>query len=203
MAEEHEAAIPDLGPAAAAVAAVVRGVRDEDLGRPTPCPGTSVAAMLVHLAGLSAAFTAAAGHGPVPGGDQPPPAPDGSELDPGFRESIPVGLADLARAWRDPDAWTGMTRVGGVDLPRQVAGMVALDEVVVHGWDLAVASGQPFDCDPAALEAVHAFLQESVAQNPQGSPGLFGPPVPVAPDAPLVDRAVGLAGRDPAWRPPR
>jgi hypothetical protein len=57
---------PDLTQTAAVVADVVRGVSDEDLGRPTPCPGTSVAAMLDHVAGLTMAFTAAATSRPPP-----------------------------------------------------------------------------------------------------------------------------------------
>lgn len=36
---------------------------------------------------------------------------------------------------------------GGVDLPRQVAGLVALDEVVLHGWDVAKATGQPYNVE--------------------------------------------------------
>jgi uncharacterized protein (TIGR03086 family) len=191
---------PDLDPATAAVAAVVRGVRDEDLDRPTPCPGTSVAAMLDHLAGLALAFAAAGRHEPVPGGDRPP-APDAARLDPAFRESVPERLAELGRAWRDPGAWTGTTRVGGVDLPREVAGLVALDEVVVHGWDLAVATGQPYDPPLPAVEGALGFVGPSVAAAPQGTPGLFGPPVPVADDAPPLHRLLGLTGRDPGWRP--
>jgi uncharacterized protein (TIGR03083 family) len=73
MTEDQQAgARPGLGEAVSLVAGLVRGVADDDLGRPTPCPGTSVAAMLDHLAGLTMAFTAAARHEPVPGGDQPP-----------------------------------------------------------------------------------------------------------------------------------
>jgi hypothetical protein len=30
---------------------------------------------------------------------------------------------------------------------------------------------------------------------------LFAPPVPVADDAPLLDRVVALAGRTPTWTP--
>jgi uncharacterized protein (TIGR03086 family) len=105
----------------------------------------------------------------------------------------------LASAWRDEAAWQGMTQAGGLELPAQVAGIVALNEVVVHGWDIAVASGQPYACEPSLLQAAYEFVQSSVAANPQGSPGLFGPPVPVPDSAPLLDRLIGLTGRDPAW----
>lgn len=43
----------------------------------------------------------------------------------------------MAGAWKDPAAWTGMTRAGGVDLPGEIAAAVAADELVLHGWDLA------------------------------------------------------------------
>jgi uncharacterized protein (TIGR03086 family) len=94
-----------------------------------------------------------------------------------------------------------MTEAGGVEMPGEVAGVVALDEVVVHGWDVAVSSGQSFTCDPELLEATYAFVAQAVAQNPDGTPGLFDSPVPVPDDAPLLDRLIGLTGRDPAWRP--
>jgi uncharacterized protein (TIGR03086 family) len=200
--DRQEMPRPDLTQAAAGVGELVRRVSDDDLGRPTPCPGTPVAAMLDHLAGLTAAFTAAARPDPVPGGDQAPSA-DASRLDPGFRESIPAALTTLADAWRDPEAWTGGTRVGGVDLPRQVAGLVALDEIVVHGWDLSVATGQEYDPPRDAVEAALGFVEPTVAENPGGSPGLFGPPVSVADDAPVLDRLLGLTGRDPHWQPGR
>ncbi len=199
MTEGQQSPTPDLAPAAEVVAAVVRGVRDDDLDRPTPCPGTSVAAMLVHLAGLTSAFAAAARHEPVPGGDEQPPAPDAADLDPGFRDSIPTALESLANAWRRPDACTGMTRVGGVDLPREVAGLVALDEIVVHGWDLARGTGQPYDAPVAAVEAALGFVTPTVSAAPDGTPGLFGPPVAVSPDAPLLDQLLGLTGRNPRW----
>jgi hypothetical protein len=50
---------------------------------------------------------------------------------------IPQDLDSLADAWRDSAAWSGTTEAGGLELPAEVAGLVALNERVVHGWDLA------------------------------------------------------------------
>ena len=36
-----------------------------------------------------------------------------------------------------------MTKVAGIDMPNSVAGLVALEELVVHGWDLARAGRNP------------------------------------------------------------
>jgi len=201
MTDSDSASRPDLAPTAALVAQVVRGVDDDDLERPTPCPGTSVAAMLDHLAGLSVAFAAAGRHQPVPGGDRPP-TPDAARLDPDFRETLPELLRELGEAWRDPRAWTGTATVGGVELPREVAGLVALNEIVVHGWDLAVATDQPYAPDEAAVEGALGFVRPTVAQSPGGTPGLFGPPVAVPDSAESLDSLVGLTGRDPRWSRP-
>lgn len=189
----------DLEPAARGLIGIVRAVGDADLVRPTPCPDYTVGDLLDHVAGLSVAFAAAARKQPLAGG----PSGDASCLDPNWRARIPRDVAALVEAWRDPAAWSGTTHVGGVDLPGAIAGVVALDEVVVHGWDLAVATGQPYDVDDASIGALHAFLEASVdTDQPPPADSPFGPPIAVGPDAPLLDRVLGLTGRDPAWRPP-
>jgi uncharacterized protein (TIGR03086 family) len=102
-------------------------------------------------------------------------------------------------AWQQPSAWEGTAEAGGVVMPAPVAAVVTLDEVLVHGWDLAVATGQHYTADPASVAACTEFAAQAAAQGP--TPGLFGPPVPVPDDAPPLDRLLGLTGRDPAWRP--
>jgi uncharacterized protein (TIGR03086 family) len=93
-----------------------------------------------------------------------------------------------------------MTEAGGVKMPASVMGVVALDELVLHGWDLARATGQEFQVDPASAAAVLEFTRQSASLEFAGSrEGLFGPVVPVADDAPVFDRALGFAGRDPQW----
>jgi uncharacterized protein (TIGR03086 family) len=191
----------DLDPAARRMVDLIAGVPDERLDGPTPCPDYTLGDLVDHVAGLTLAFTAAAKKdlGDV---TAQPPSPDASQLDRDWRTKIPRDLDGLVEAWRDPDAWTGMTKAGGIDLPGEVAGMVTLDELVVHAWDVARASGQSYDPDERSLEAVHAFVAEFAGPGQEAlREGIFGPPVDVPPDAPLLDRVIGLTGRDPGWSP--
>ena len=189
----------DLTPATGMLTQVVTDIGDDQLGAPTPCRGTTVADLLDHLDGLCLAFTAAAAKD-LAAGRQAPSA-DGSRLGPDWRIRLSDRLAHLASAWQDETAWAGLTRAGGVDLPGEVAGRVAINEVVVHGWDLATATRYDYACETELVQAAYVFVQSAVAQNPDGSPGLFGPPVTVPDSAPLLDRLIGLTGRDPAWQP--
>lgn len=193
----------DLDPAAREMIRLLDGVTNDQLAGPTPCAGTSVAALLDHLTDLSLAFTWAARKTTVAeggSGDSGPRPPTAEHLDPDWRTVLPRRLGELAEAWRDPAAWEGMTEAGGVTMPAEQMGAVALDELVLHGWDLARATGQPFNCDPASTAAVLAFTSASAQpENAAGRDGLFGPVVDVPQDAPAFDRALGFAGRDPAW----
>jgi uncharacterized protein (TIGR03086 family) len=190
----------DLEPATRALAELIDGVRDDQLTALTPCPGMSVGTMLDHADGFALAFTAAAQHTTPPGGSRAP-SPDASRLSPEWRIRIPARLAALADAWRAQDAWTGITQAGGQELPSEIAGVIALDEVAVHGWDIAVATGQSYTVEPQLLEVVHGFVHSMAEQYVDGTPGMFGPPIAVPDDAPLLDRVIGLAGRDPGWNP--
>jgi uncharacterized protein (TIGR03086 family) len=111
---------------------------------------------------------------------------------------IPDRLAALADSWRDPAAYVGSTQAGPVEMPADAAALVALDEIAIHAWDLAVATGQPYDPDPAAVEACAGFVA-SFEGTTDG--GLFGPPVDVPDSAPAFDRLLGATGRDPHWSP--
>ncbi|RYB95361.1 TIGR03086 family protein [Nocardioides oleivorans] len=186
----------DLGPAGERLVAVASDVADDQLGAPTPCEGRTVGQLVRHLVGLTLAFRAAADKDFGPLTDTSPDDGSWPDAEPGWREALAAQVPEMTAAWRDPDAWDGMTRAGGVDLPGQVAGLVALDEIVLHGWDLARATGQPYDCDGATADACMAFVggfEES------GTPGLFGPSVSVTDDATPFERVLARSGRDPQW----
>jgi uncharacterized protein (TIGR03086 family) len=191
---------PDLRPTTTALADLVRGVRDDQLSGRTPCPDYSVADLVDHIGGLAVAFTCAARKD---NDTIHAASADGTRLEDGFRERIAAALLELGEAWQDPAAYDGLTMAGPIEMPGDQAALVALDEVVIHAWDLAVATGQPYPADLDAVEACQTFV-DSFAPPPGGpadAGGLFGPPVPVPPDAPALDRLVGAAGRDPHWRP--
>ncbi|MGH9027711.1 MAG: TIGR03086 family metal-binding protein [Acidimicrobiia bacterium] len=190
---------PDLGPAARQLADLAAGVDDDQLPEPTPCPDYTLGDLLDHVGGLALAFRAAAEKA---GGEHATRAPSGdaSRLGDDWRARIPGDLRALADAWRDPAAWTGTTMVGGLELPGQQAGIFALDELVLHGWDVARASGQRYECDARSLEAVHALvLHFSAPEQAEARRGLFGPVVDVPDDADRLDRVLGLSGRNPQW----
>ncbi len=190
----------DLTPTTDRTAAVATAVADDHLDRPTPAG--SVRQVLQHLLGLGVAFRDAAAKvdGPT---TRTPPAPVDDPLPEDWREELPGVLAELAAAWRQPDAWTGMTRAGGVELPGEVAGLVALDEVLLHGADLALATGQAYEPSDAECDAVLPIVSPS-RELPDGSDrgGLFGPVVPVPDEAAYFDRVLGLSGRTPRTPPP-
>lgn len=191
----------DFDPPVRKLRALLLGVDDTELAHPTPCPDWTVAALLDHLMVLSYAFAQAARkRTDAPGTDEPPPPVSAQHLTRHWRSRLPVLLGELATAWKDPSSWTGTTRVGGVTMPASAAATVAMNELIVHSWDLARATGQEFAADPRTLDSLIEFLAQAPAE---GTPGMFGPRVPTDDDATQLDQTLALAGRDPAWRPPR
>lgn len=194
--------MPDLRPATDRVTALLDGVREEHLAAPTPM-GPDVTGLLHHLLGLSVAFRDAAGKvdGPTTG---TPPAPVEGPLPAGWREELAARLGELGEAWAEPAAWSGMTRAGGVELPGEVCGLVALDEVLLHGWDLAAATGQEYAPSDAEADGVLPIVTppEDPEQAAAEREGLFGEALPVPEGATPFERVLALAGRDPGWTPP-
>ncbi|MFE9257999.1 maleylpyruvate isomerase family mycothiol-dependent enzyme [Streptomyces sp. NPDC006879] len=95
----------------------------------------------------------------------------------------------------------GMTAAEHID-------QVVSDDLVVHGWDLARATGQDSAMHPGDVrriwEATSQMPPEELDQlrTPEAfGPGVivFGPEVLVPADAPLPDRLLGMLGRDPHW----
>lgn len=185
----------DLGAPAAEISRLAATVREDQLGDPTPCAGTDVAGILAHIVGFCTAFRDGAAKlgGPT---TSTPPGP--LDLPADWRDQLPLRADELAAAWRQPAAWEGETMVGGVTMAAASVAGFGNNELVVHGWDLAAATGQPYEVAEPNLEASWQLVSNT-PDDPAVRRGLFGPVVAAPPDAPLLNRLLGAAGRDPGW----
>ncbi|GAA4443160.1 TIGR03086 family metal-binding protein [Actinokineospora soli] len=184
--------------AAEATIGVARTVTPEQYGLPTPCPEWDVRALINHVTHWSAVVSERTAR------KLPPPA-DGSE-DEGtdytggdwpafFAERVERSVA----AWGEPGAWEGETVMAASPMPAQTIGSMLFCDLVMHGWDLAVSTGQTYTVPDEVGEAALRVMEEIAEMGRQW--GAFGPEVAVPADAPALDRALAMSGRDPAWRP--
>ncbi|MGP4011098.1 TIGR03086 family metal-binding protein [Streptomyces sp. 4N124] len=177
---------PAIEECAAAVTATASAIRAEQLGERTPCEKFTVAELLDHLGGTLASSARAARKEPQ------------SEADAGMSPAIVARTAtEVAAAWARPGAYEGTTVFGPGEMPAALAATVTLEELALHGWDLACATGQPFTLGDETAQAVLTAV-EQIADQARSNGG-YGPPIPVAPDAPALHQALGASGRNPAW----
>ena len=195
--------------AVALATATVQGVRPDQLDHPTPCEGMDVRDMLAHLVSALGMVEALA-----TGGDTM--AVQDEPLESGFTDAWLDAAHRAQAAWSDaavldrPMAlpWQQGT---GADL---LLGYV--NEIVVHTWDVAVATDQHPDWDDEIVElaidrmpSLPAEGRREMFEQISADMGLdevampFAEVVPVPDDAPAIDRLVAWNGRDPGWTPPR
>jgi uncharacterized protein (TIGR03086 family) len=166
-----------------AVHHVVGTIRDDDLQCPTPCPDWDVAALAEHLVDTICRLGAAAGIQTAP--------PAGDSID----RRIQQVTQQILAAWRhrglvDDVVFSGRT------LPAHLAlGILSL-ELIVHGWDFAVALHRPLDVSDAHAAYVLGMARKTLTEQSRAIAG-FDPPVDVPANAGELDRLVGFTGRNP------
>jgi uncharacterized protein (TIGR03086 family) len=119
--------------------------------------------------------------------------------DPGFAHDYQAQVGQAVQAWSDPKAWAGDRSVMGSGTPAADVAAMLIMEMVLHGWDIAQATGQDYRCDGALAEAVLSTVgaQAEMFRQYQG----FADAVPVSDGATAFDRALSVSGRDPRWTP--
>ncbi|WP_405778125.1 TIGR03086 family metal-binding protein [Streptomyces sp. NBC_00859] len=186
----------DLKPACREWNDLLADVSDEHLTKPTPCSEYTVRDLIVHIAEAAQGFTMIARRASGGGGDtDPSPEPAAVGLGDQWHEVVAAKVRTLGGAWDAPAAWAGRTDAAGVELTNERWGRIALTEMVVHGWDLAQATDQPFSLPHETLQACFDHVAEFIPNAPV--PSLWGPAVDVPAGAPLLDQLVGLTGRRP------
>jgi uncharacterized protein (TIGR03086 family) len=124
---------------------------------------------------------------PCPSGDDDPVAAFACSS-----RQVQAALDDPVRANAEFDGYFGRSTFA-----EAIDRFVCFD-LVVHGWDLARATGQPYEPDADSVRACLDFATSFEVPADAGE-GPFGPPVDVPSDAPVLDRLAGATGRRPDW----
>ena len=170
---------------------LIAAVRAEQWSGPTPCADWTVRDLVHHLVAGNYLFASALR------AESPSPRPDGTDgldgqaLVGAYRDSAEVLLASFERS----GALERVVTVPFGSVPGVVALHLRVVEALVHGWDLARATGQRCQFADELAEQELEFTRAKLGDLPAGrSP--FGPPRPVADDAPAIDRLAALLGRN-------
>lgn len=177
--------------ALASTGAFVAATSEGQLGNDTPCEGWDVRALLNHVIGGNELYAAAAA-GQAADWDTRESERVGDDLHAAYSRSA----AEVTGAFTGLDLETATLDLPFGPLPARHAVAVHFVDVLVHGWDLAVATRQEPTLDPAlcrsALTIVAAYPPDS-----WGNARFFAPKVPVDEDAPPHVRLAAGLGRDP------
>lgn len=166
--------------------AVVEKVDADQLGEPTPCDEWDVRALLSHLVLGNRRFAAQ-----IEGDEPPDPSRDplGRDHVKAFRASAEICEA----AFRADGALERTYQAGIGEVDGTTFAMLRVVEAVVHGWDLAKATGQDTAFDPEVAEPALRFTRGRLEGQPR--PPTFGPEQPTPPDSTPADRLAAYLGR--------
>jgi uncharacterized protein (TIGR03086 family) len=185
-----------LTEAAAEAARIARGVRPQQLGGPTPCTQWDVAALVNHwVLYTSYGLECRAQRVPLP--EELTKRDFASEPD--WADAYAAQLDKAVAAWRDPEVWEGEIDLGFTSMPAAGLAAMLIKEMIVHGWDVAAATGQQVRCSPGLAALVLATVDEHAEVYRQYDG--FAGPVPISADAPVLDRALAHSGREPRALP--
>jgi uncharacterized protein (TIGR03086 family) len=170
---------------------IVAAVKPDQLGEPSPCEDWNVRELLNHTLGGMRMFAAAA---------------RGETVDESVYRSDLVGdeptaayereAAGLKEAWSDPSLLERTCELPFGTVPGVMAANMGFVEMLVHGWDIAKATGQQPDLDPELSEAALAIMTRIPADQMR-QPGVFGPEVSCSEGATIHDRLAAFLGRQP------
>ncbi|WP_043245613.1 MULTISPECIES: TIGR03086 family metal-binding protein [unclassified Streptomyces] len=115
--------------------------------------------------------------------------------DPDWADRYAQRLERAVAAWSEPAVWEGEVELGFARQPAPEVASLLWAELVLHGWDVARATGQEFRVSDGAAALLLSVVDKNAAMYRQYEG--FADPVELPDGAPVYARALALSGRDP------
>jgi uncharacterized protein (TIGR03086 family) len=189
--------VDDLATALAATERLVAEVGPGDWGLPTPCTDWSVRDVVNHVVGGNLLFVRVFGGEPLPPREELIAASRTDRLGDDAAGAVRASAAALLDTFRSEGALERMVTVPAGTVPGIAALHLRIVEALVHGWDVARATGRTLTAPDELVEQELAFTRDTLPRLPPrpAGQGPFSPARPVADDAPALDRLAALLGR--------
>jgi uncharacterized protein (TIGR03086 family) len=159
-------------------------ITDEDLERPTACKAFTVAGVLEHMIGGAVHFS------PAFRGDTAPAAPPAGTP----QERFDAAMTELEAAINAPGAQDRTIAAPFGEVPGGMFARYVSFDGIVHGWDLATATGQSYEPRGVLVAAVDGFARGMVGPEMRD-----GDTFDIETDAPTgaspIERLVAFSGR--------
>jgi uncharacterized protein (TIGR03086 family) len=162
--------------------AVLRRLTEDDLSRPTPCAEYVVAGVGQHVVRSMVLLASVAG--------QQIDEPAAGRLE----DRVTVTAEAALAAWRRRGLG-GTVAVGRSSLPASLAVEIIPLELLVHGWDIARATGDDIDVPPEVAGYVLGRARELITEDKRGRS--FAAEVPAGPRATVLGQLIAFTGRVP------
>lgn len=179
--------LTQLGQLAPELDRVIGALTHDQLDRPTPCSDFTVRGVLEHMIGGATAFAAAYRGVPAPEPDLSDPV-----------TNIGPALEGLFEAISVPGALDQTVAAPFGEVPGDTFARFVVLDGLIHGWDLATATGQPYDPPAELVAAVEAFAKETLDTLRDGQ--TFADAVEPASSASPIERLAAYTGRSPLER---
>lgn len=167
---------------------LVDHIEPAQLDDPTPCTDFTVRGVLDHMLVLGGAF-AYLFRGEEPP-EIPPSARDGRVPAPEFRKTMDA----LLDAVRSPGAMERTVSSPVGDMPGETFARLVAFDGLVHGWDLATATGQDYRPDPEVVAAVDEFARAAITDDLRDG-DRFKDATQAPADAGRLEQLIAFSGR--------
>ena len=165
---------------------LVAGITPEQLSQPTPCTNFTVEGVLEHMIGGATAFAPA-----FRGQDASAAAPpSGGTVQDRWR----AAMAELGAAVNSPGSQERTVAAPFGEVPGAVFTRFVAFDGLVHGWDIATATGQAYEPRPELVAEVDGFARQAL-NDAMRDGDTFKVPTDAPSDASPIERLAAFTGR--------